>query len=203
MICLSVRPTACPSTHLITCQLETPSHIPDTSTEEMRSKFFQAWMLLHHPHLWLIAKSQRTKTPEAISTAYTKHHAQGIRAPWTGGWWYFIVVSSDLQPCFLDIWVKKRAELSINHQLVVSWIRGENAGQTQMYCELLLWTFGRVLCQGGLWLWLPEELLPDFERSWGHCVGVDLFSASNVDVVAWSCGGKSSGASCGCKPQTQ
>lgn len=36
----------------------------------------------------------------------------------------FIVVSSDLQPYFLNTWVKKGAELSTVHHLVVSWIRG-------------------------------------------------------------------------------
>ncbi|CAM4504978.1 unnamed protein product [Leuciscus chuanchicus] len=35
----------------------------------------------------------------------------------------FVVVSSDLRPYVLDIWVKRGAELSTDHHLVVSWIR--------------------------------------------------------------------------------
>lgn len=34
-----------------------------------------------------------------------------------------VVISSDLQPYVLDTWVKKGAELSTDHHLVVSWIR--------------------------------------------------------------------------------
>ncbi|TWW71208.1 hypothetical protein D4764_17G0006910 [Takifugu flavidus] len=35
----------------------------------------------------------------------------------------FVVVSSDLWPHVLDTWVKRGAELSTDHQLVVSWLR--------------------------------------------------------------------------------
>ncbi|XP_049897575.1 uncharacterized protein LOC126388500 [Epinephelus moara] len=35
----------------------------------------------------------------------------------------FVVVSSDLRPCVLDTRVKRGAELSTDHHLVVSWIR--------------------------------------------------------------------------------
>ena len=32
------------------------------------------------------------------------------------------VIVSDLRPCVLDTWVKRGAELSIDHQLMVSWV---------------------------------------------------------------------------------
>ncbi|KAI3377711.1 hypothetical protein L3Q82_008869 [Scortum barcoo] len=55
----------------------------------------------------------------------------------------FVVVSSDLRPYVLDTRVKRGAELSTDHHLVVSWIQlaEEEVGQTwqtQTYCEGLL-----------------------------------------------------------------
>ena len=35
----------------------------------------------------------------------------------------FVIVSSDLRPCVLDTRVKRGAELSTDHHLVVSWVR--------------------------------------------------------------------------------
>ncbi|KAI3364202.1 hypothetical protein L3Q82_010810 [Scortum barcoo] len=69
----------------------------------------------------------------------------------------FVVVSSDLRPYVLDTRVKRGAELSTDHHLVVSWIRWQRkevgqTWQTQTYCEGLLGTSGRALCQGGLQL---------------------------------------------------
>ncbi|KAI3366524.1 hypothetical protein L3Q82_000655 [Scortum barcoo] len=58
----------------------------------------------------------------------------------------FVVVSSDLRPYVLDTRVKRGAELSTDHHLVVSWIHWlaeEEVGQTwqtQTYCEGLLGT---------------------------------------------------------------
>ncbi|KAI3351234.1 hypothetical protein L3Q82_005784 [Scortum barcoo] len=83
----------------------------------------------------------------------------------------FVVVSSDLRPYVLDTRVKRGAELSTDHHLVVSWISlaEEEVGQTwqtQTYCEGLLGTSGRALCQGGLQLPPPEELLTDSEGGW-------------------------------------
>ncbi|KAI3363710.1 hypothetical protein L3Q82_001324 [Scortum barcoo] len=92
----------------------------------------------------------------------------------------FVVVSSDLRPYVLDTRVKRGAELSTDHHLVVvSWIRWQrrNVGQTWQtqtrqtrdMCEGLLGTSGRALCQGGLLqLPPPEELLTDSEGGWGH-----------------------------------
>lgn len=35
----------------------------------------------------------------------------------------FVVISADLHPTVLDIWVKKGAEMSTDYHLVMSWIR--------------------------------------------------------------------------------
>ncbi|KAI3369249.1 hypothetical protein L3Q82_007791 [Scortum barcoo] len=70
--------------------------------------------------------------------------------------------------------VKRGAELSTDHHLVVSWIRWQRRkldrpGRPKAYCEGLLGTSpGRALCQGGLQLPPPEELLTDSEGGWGH-----------------------------------
>ncbi|KAI3366365.1 hypothetical protein L3Q82_000523 [Scortum barcoo] len=85
----------------------------------------------------------------------------------------FVVVSSDLRPYVLDTRVKRGAELSTDHHLVVSWIRWQRRkldrpGRPKAYCEGLLGTSGRALCQGGLQLPPPEELLTDSEGGWGH-----------------------------------
>ena len=37
----------------------------------------------------------------------------------------FVVVSSDLRPYVLDTLVKREAELSTDHHVVMSWIRGQ------------------------------------------------------------------------------
>ncbi|KAI3367240.1 hypothetical protein L3Q82_008292 [Scortum barcoo] len=82
----------------------------------------------------------------------------------------FVVVSSDLRPYVLDTRVKRGAELSTDHHLVVSWIRWHGGGGSwtdladpNVLCEGLLGTSGRALCQGGLQLPPPEELLTDSE----------------------------------------
>ncbi len=86
----------------------------------------------------------------------------------------FVVVSSDLRPYVLDIRVRRGAELSTDHHLVVSWIRwggGGGAGQTrqtQTYCEGLLGTSSRVPCQRDLQLPPPAELRPDSKGVWRY-----------------------------------
>ncbi|KAI3371980.1 hypothetical protein L3Q82_006854 [Scortum barcoo] len=85
----------------------------------------------------------------------------------------FVVVSSDLRPYVLDTRVKRGAELSTDHHLVVSWIRWQRRkldrpGRPKRVCEGLLGTSGQALCQGGLQLPPPEELLTDSEGGWGH-----------------------------------
>ncbi|KAI3352390.1 hypothetical protein L3Q82_005187 [Scortum barcoo] len=85
----------------------------------------------------------------------------------------FVVVSSDLRPYVLDTRVKRGAEL-VNRSPPggeLDPLAEEEVGQTwqtQTYCEGLLGTSGRALCQGGLQLPPPEELLTDSEGGWGH-----------------------------------
>ncbi|KAI3360112.1 hypothetical protein L3Q82_014429, partial [Scortum barcoo] len=75
----------------------------------------------------------------------------------------FVVVSSDLRPYVLDTRVKRGAEL-VNRSPPggeLDPLAEEEVGQTwqtQTYCEGLLGTSGRALCQGGLQLPPPEEL---------------------------------------------
>jgi len=60
----------------------------------------------------------------------------------------FVVVLSDLRPYVLDTQVKRGAELSTDHHLVVSWLRWwGRTWQAQTYCEGLLGTFGGIPCQ--------------------------------------------------------
>ncbi|KAI3360757.1 hypothetical protein L3Q82_012993 [Scortum barcoo] len=84
----------------------------------------------------------------------------------------FVVVSSDLRPYVLDTRVKRGAELSTDHHLVVSWIRWQRRkldrpGRPKRIVRVLLGTSGQALCQGGLQLSPPEELLTDSERRLG------------------------------------
>ncbi|KAI3356636.1 hypothetical protein L3Q82_017829 [Scortum barcoo] len=74
----------------------------------------------------------------------------------------FVVVSSDLRP-------------------YMSWTLGP--GRPKAYCEGLLGTSGRALCQGGLQLPPPEELLTDSEGGWTDIESEwTMFSASIVDA---------------------
>ncbi|KAI3360256.1 hypothetical protein L3Q82_014565 [Scortum barcoo] len=76
--------------------------------------------------------------------------------------------------------------------------------QTQTYCEGLLGTSGRALCQGGLQLPPPEELLTDSEGGWDiESIEWTMFSASIVDAAVRSCGRKVSGACRGGNPRTR
>ncbi|KAI3353576.1 hypothetical protein L3Q82_020098 [Scortum barcoo] len=65
----------------------------------------------------------------------------------------FVVVSSDLRSYVLDTRVKRGAELSTDHHLVVSWIRWrrrklDRPGRPKAYCEGLLGTSGRSPLSG-------------------------------------------------------
>ncbi|KAK3543175.1 hypothetical protein QTP70_012283 [Hemibagrus guttatus] len=92
-----------------------------------------------------------------------------------------VVVSSDLQPHVLDTWVKRGAELSTDHHLVVSWIRLRRRMPDRL---------GR-----------PKRMIPrevgDIESEW------TMFSSSIVDAAIRSCGRKVSGAVRGGNPRTQ
>ncbi|KAI3352080.1 hypothetical protein L3Q82_020902 [Scortum barcoo] len=69
---------------------------------------------------------------------------------------FVVCVSYDLRPYVLDTRVKRGAELSTDHHLVVSWIRWQRrkldrpGRPKRIACEGLLGTSGRgALCQGG------------------------------------------------------
>ncbi|KAI3353442.1 hypothetical protein L3Q82_019972 [Scortum barcoo] len=82
----------------------------------------------------------------------------------------FVVASSDLRPYVLDVCLSCQPD---HHLVVVSWIRWQRRKldrwmwQTQTYCEGLLGTSGRALCQGGLQLPPPEELSHRFRGRLG------------------------------------
>ncbi|KAI3377142.1 hypothetical protein L3Q82_000336 [Scortum barcoo] len=85
----------------------------------------------------------------------------------------FVVVSSDLRPYVLDTRVKRGAELSTDHHLVVSWIRWQRRkldrpGRPKRIVRVCWERLARALCQGGLQLPPPEELLTDSEGGWRH-----------------------------------
>ncbi|KAI3375514.1 hypothetical protein L3Q82_003835 [Scortum barcoo] len=111
----------------------------------------------------------------------------------------FVVVSSDLRPYVLDTRVKRGAEL-VNRSPPggeLDPLAEEEVGQTwqtQTYCEGLLGTSGRALCQGGLphlrksFSQIPREA-GDIESEW------TLFSLLPLSTLAVrSCGRKVSGA---------
>ncbi|KAI3367581.1 hypothetical protein L3Q82_026423 [Scortum barcoo] len=89
-----------------------------------------------------------------------------------------------------------------DHHLVVSWIRWQRrkldrpGRPKRSHCEGLLGTSGRALCQGGLQLPPPEELLTDSEGGWetlspsGPC---SLPPLSTRMAVRSCCGRKVSG----------
>ncbi|KAI3364048.1 hypothetical protein L3Q82_010874 [Scortum barcoo] len=89
----------------------------------------------------------------------------------------FVVVSSDLQLYVLD------TRLSTDHHLVVSWIRWQRRKLDRpgrpKHIVRVCWE----LCQGGLQLPPPGELLTDFRREAGDIESKwTMFSASIVDV---------------------
>jgi len=88
----------------------------------------------------------------------------------------FVVVSSDLRSYVLDTRMKRGAELSADHHLVVSWIRWESARKTwqaQTWSEGELGTSGGGPCPGVLQLPPRDELLTHPEGGWGHGVRMD------------------------------
>uniref|UniRef100_A0A8C6PJP1 Endonuclease/exonuclease/phosphatase domain-containing protein n=1 Tax=Nothobranchius furzeri TaxID=105023 RepID=A0A8C6PJP1_NOTFU len=120
----------------------------------------------------------------------------------------FVVVSSDLRPYVLDTRVKRGAELSTDHHLVVIWIRWQ----------------GKMPCRPGrpkrivrvCWERLAEEpvktdfnshLRQSFDRLPRAVGDIDsewaLFHSAIVEVDVASCGRKVASASCGGNPQTR
>ena len=74
----------------------------------------------------------------------------------------FVVMSSDLQLYVLDTQVKRGAELSTDHHLVVSWIRWQERKLDRLSrpkrIVKICWESGGTLCWGGLQLPPPGEL---------------------------------------------
>ena len=111
----------------------------------------------------------------------------------------FVVVSSDLWPYVLDTRVKRGAELSTDHHLVVSWIRwqgrklnrpGRPKCTVRVCWERLVESPVRVIFNFHLRQsidWILRES-GDTESEW------TMFSTSIVDAATRSCGRKVSGA---------
>ncbi|TWW70386.1 hypothetical protein D4764_18G0011920 [Takifugu flavidus] len=91
----------------------------------------------------------------------------------------FVVVSSDLRPHVLDTRVKRGAELSTDHHLVVSWLR---------------WSFNSRLRES--FDHVPGEA-GDIESEW------TVFRASIVEAADRCCGRKVVGACCGGNARTR
>uniref|UniRef100_A0A671UIZ1 Endonuclease/exonuclease/phosphatase domain-containing protein n=1 Tax=Sparus aurata TaxID=8175 RepID=A0A671UIZ1_SPAAU len=120
----------------------------------------------------------------------------------------FVVMSSDLRPYVLDTRVKRGAELSTDHHLVVSWIRwrgrkpdrpGRPKRIVRVCWERLAEPSAREIFNSHLresFDQIPREA-GDIESEW------TMFSTSIVDAAVRSCGRKVSGACRGGNPRTR
>ncbi|KAK3529813.1 hypothetical protein QTP86_006010 [Hemibagrus guttatus] len=119
-----------------------------------------------------------------------------------------VIVSSDLRPHVLDTRVKRGAELSTDHHLVVSWIRLrrgmlDRLGRPKHIVRDCWERLADPSVRGVFNSHLPESFnqipreVGDIESEW------TMFSTSIVDVAIQSCGRKVSGAGRGGNPQTQ
>ncbi|XP_076588427.1 uncharacterized protein LOC143321733 [Chaetodon auriga] len=120
----------------------------------------------------------------------------------------FVVVSSDLRRYVLDKWVKRGAELSTDHHLVVSWIRwqerkwdrlGRPKCTVRVCWERLAEPAVREVFNSHLqesFDQIPREV-GDIESEW------TMFSTSIVDAAICSCGRKVAGACRGGNPRTR
>ncbi|KAK3559351.1 hypothetical protein QTP86_012808 [Hemibagrus guttatus] len=117
-----------------------------------------------------------------------------------------VAVSSDLRPHVLDTRVKRGAELSTNHHLVVSWIRLRRRMPNRLgrpkHIVRVCWE--RLPSVRGVFnSHLQESFnqilreVRDIESEW------TMFSSSIVDAAIRSCGHKVSGAGSGGNAQTQ
>ncbi|KAK3552409.1 hypothetical protein QTP86_011645 [Hemibagrus guttatus] len=119
-----------------------------------------------------------------------------------------VIVSSDLRPHVLDTRVKRGAELSTDHHLVVSWIRlrrrmpdrlGRPKRIVRVCWERLADPSVRGVFKSHLqdsFNQIPREV-GDIESEW------TMFSSSIVDAAIRSCGRKVSAAGRGGNPRTQ
>ncbi|KAI3370935.1 hypothetical protein L3Q82_023490 [Scortum barcoo] len=118
----------------------------------------------------------------------------------------FVVVSSDLRPYVLDTRVKRGAELSTDHHLVVSWIRwqrrkldrpGRPKRIVRVCWERLAEPSVREVFNSHLrksFSQIPTEA-GDIESKW------TMFSASIVDAAVRSCGRKVTGSKGCCQTE--
>ncbi|KAK3553862.1 hypothetical protein QTP70_012698 [Hemibagrus guttatus] len=119
-----------------------------------------------------------------------------------------VIVSSDLWPYVLDTRVKRGAELSTDHHLVVSWIRlrrrmPDRLGRPKRIVRVCWERLAEPSVRGVFNSHLRESFnqipreVGDIESEW------TMFSTSIVDAPIQSCGRKVSGAGRGGNPRTQ
>ncbi|KAK3561638.1 hypothetical protein QTP86_011885 [Hemibagrus guttatus] len=119
-----------------------------------------------------------------------------------------VIVSSDLRPHVLDTQVKRGAELSTDHHLVVSWIRlrrrmPDRLGRPKCIVRVCWEHLADPSVRGVFNSHLRESFnqipreVGDIESEW------TMFSTSIVDAAIQSCGRKVSGAGRGGNPRTQ
>ncbi|KAK3513794.1 hypothetical protein QTP70_028888 [Hemibagrus guttatus] len=119
-----------------------------------------------------------------------------------------VVMSSDLRPHVLDTWVKRGAELSTDHHLVVSWIRlrrrmPDRLGRPKRIVRVCWERLADPSVRGVFNSHLRESFnqipreVGDIESEW------TMFSSSIVDAAIRSCSRKVSGAGRGGNPRTQ
>ncbi|KAK3561572.1 hypothetical protein QTP86_010655 [Hemibagrus guttatus] len=119
-----------------------------------------------------------------------------------------VIVSSDLRPHVLDTRVKRGAELSTDHHLVVSWIRlrrrmPDRLGRPKRIVRVCWERLADPSVRGVFNSHLRESFnqipreVGDIESEW------TMFSTSIVDAAIRSCGRKVCGASRGGNPRTQ
>ncbi|KAK3521491.1 hypothetical protein QTP70_007429 [Hemibagrus guttatus] len=118
-----------------------------------------------------------------------------------------VVMSSDLRPHVLDTRVKRGAELSTDHHLVVSWIRlrrrmPDRLGRPKRIVRVC-W---ERLADPSIWGVFKSHLWESFNqilREVGDIESEWTMFSSIVDAAIQSCGRKVSGAGRGGNPQTQ
>ncbi|KAK3559185.1 hypothetical protein QTP86_005078 [Hemibagrus guttatus] len=119
-----------------------------------------------------------------------------------------VIVSSDLRPHVLDTRVKRGAELSTDHHLVVSWIRLQRGmldrlGRPKRILRVCWERLADPSVRGVFNSHLRESFnqipreVGDIESEW------TMFSTSIADAAIRSCGRKVSGARHGGNPRTQ
>ncbi|KAK3557981.1 hypothetical protein QTP86_005631 [Hemibagrus guttatus] len=119
-----------------------------------------------------------------------------------------VIVSSGLRPHVLDTRVKRGAELSTDHHLVVSWIRlrrgmPDRLGRPKRIVRVCWERLADPSVRGVFNSHLRESFnqipreVGDIESEW------TMFSTSIVDAAIRSCGRKVSGAGRGGNPRTQ